>query len=280
MPQGVPFVTTYSSVRLINQVFHHHDRCLEIQIAGSAPLLYQVKDKEVLVNKYTALLIRPPHPHLPREVCGGGGVADKFCVLLDLGRCRRMLRGLNRDMRRFILRSGPEAYCTAPLGGSFSEIKIILNTITREFKRRPLGWEECVRFLGESLVVFLYRAFCGRHGKSPDGAEGDLREQITALIMRERDAGRDCLAAIAKRLGYSYSYTSFLCRKILGTSLREARSARQIETARQLLEGTSQQKIGIVAAQAGFADLPNFYHAFRKHTGSTPDEYRKFYQSH
>jgi len=280
MPPGAPLMVAYSSARMGPQVLHYHNNYLEIQIACSSPFLYQIGDKEVLVDKYTALIIRPPHCHILLGTVREKDAVDKFCVLLNLGRCRRMMHGLSGDMRRFIFRKDQEAFCKIPLGGSFYEIKTLLQTMIAEFKYRPLGWQECARAFGESLIVLIYRASCERHGEKQKGGDQNLRERIADSILRTHGRDQNSLAAIAKRLGYSYSYTSFLCHKIFGMSLRETRIACKIETAKQLLERTDNQKTGVVAEQAGFTDLPNFYHAFRKHTGSTPSEYRKFYQSH
>lgn len=79
---------------------------------------------------------------------------------------------------------------------------------------------------------------------------------------------------IARALGYTESYISHLFSDTMKTSIPDYINALRIENAKELLS-TTEMSVSDIVASLGFGSLRNFSRAFRKHTSSTPRDYRK-----
>ena len=79
---------------------------------------------------------------------------------------------------------------------------------------------------------------------------------------------------IAHALGYTESYISHLFSDTMKTSLPDYINALRIEDAKELL-GSTYMSMSQIAGNLGFGSLRNFSRAFRKHTSTTPNDYRK-----
>lgn len=65
----------------------------------------------------------------------------------------------------------------------------------------------------------------------------------------------------------------------LGRSIHEEILRVKIDAARRLL-AESDERIGVIAMRAGFADVAAFCHCFKRVTGQRPGEYRSLFRSH
>jgi len=82
------------------------------------------------------------------------------------------------------------------------------------------------------------------------------------------------LAGIAAQLNVSPAYLSGLFKKECGCTLTEYVNKKRVEYAIGLLHNTEKQ-VQTVAYESGFQDPNYFIRVFRKHTGMTPNQYRK-----
>lgn len=85
------------------------------------------------------------------------------------------------------------------------------------------------------------------------------------------------LETVAKFVGITPNYFSNLFHKFSNTPFQDYVIARRIELAEKMLsDETSNKSVLEIATLCGFNNTANFNKAFKKHTGITPREYRKF----
>jgi transcriptional regulator GlxA family with amidase domain len=82
------------------------------------------------------------------------------------------------------------------------------------------------------------------------------------------------LAAMASAAHFSKFHFLRLFRQAYGETPARYRSQARLERARVLLE-TTDRSITDICLDVGFASLPSFSGAFRKHTGRSPQHYRR-----
>ena len=83
---------------------------------------------------------------------------------------------------------------------------------------------------------------------------------------------------LAKMSGYSYDHFRHLFKNHTGVSPKKYIMDKKIEHAKMLLS-TSTLYITDISISCGFADISQFSILFKKYTGFTPSNYRKFYQN-
>lgn len=103
-------------------------------------------------------------------------------------------------------------------------------------------------------------------------ATGSMTERVIQEIVF-RDAGIPDLDSLAGRLAMSPRTLRRRLREE-GVSYRDIIARLQLDESVRLLQATA-VPIADIARQVGFDDLPNFYRAFRRWTGTTPGAYRE-----
>lgn len=91
-----------------------------------------------------------------------------------------------------------------------------------------------------------------------------IEENLAAVIS---------LQAIAKKYNYSVTYVSKLFKNITGSSLVSYIIEKRIGRAKQLMYENIE--IMQIAERVGYRNYSNFYKAFKKATGVSPEEYRR-----
>ena len=81
------------------------------------------------------------------------------------------------------------------------------------------------------------------------------------------------LSSLAKKSFYNPSYFSRIFKQRFGMSLSDYVRTKRIEHAMRLLTET-ELSVDEITARIGYADRSAFYHAFSKHAGMTPAEFR------
>lgn len=107
----------------------------------------------------------------------------------------------------------------------------------------------------------------------PDYAPmAELARRAKALIdAHGHDAVR--LRAELRRLGVSPGRLAAVFKQQYGAPPAQYRNQRRATRARDMLSGTDMSILDI-AAETGFSGLPAFYDFFKRHTGTTPRQYR------
>jgi len=114
------------------------------------------------------------------------------------------------------------------------------------------------------------------------GAPNDAGETVTtnvniqrALdIIRSGDGGELSLEGLSRRLGIHRVYFCRLFKQEVGVSFYRYVQRRRIETAKELLAGTTSRMYD-VAREAGFRSYDQFSVAFKRATGITPSDFRE-----
>ena len=100
-----------------------------------------------------------------------------------------------------------------------------------------------------------------------------LPYQIKSII--DNSANFDItLEDIEKKLYLSKSYIIHLFSKEFGTTPKQYIMQKRIEAAKVLLRG-SRSELSDIAEQLGFSSVQHFSSSFKKHTGKTPDSFRR-----
>lgn len=101
----------------------------------------------------------------------------------------------------------------------------------------------------------------------------------TALtFIRENYHNKIYISDLAAQVNLNEQYFCRLFKKALGYSPIEYINEYRIKQAKRLLEETNLQ-VTEVCLECGFNNLGNFFQEFRKHTGTTPLQYRKYIES-
>jgi AraC-like DNA-binding protein len=85
------------------------------------------------------------------------------------------------------------------------------------------------------------------------------------------------LSELSDHCGLSSTHVHRLFRRLLRMSPTEYLLALRLQEARRLLV-TTDQPLSVIAMDTGFFDQSHFTKRFRKMTGMTPIQYRKFFQ--
>ena len=93
------------------------------------------------------------------------------------------------------------------------------------------------------------------------------------LLNRDCD-GRISLSDLAQRVGLGPSRLSHLFKSHLNVTIRDFVRERRLAKAAELL-ATTEERISVICIRIGFRDVPNFNHAFKRHFGVAPREYRR-----
>ena len=117
----------------------------------------------------------------------------------------------------------------------------------------------------------------GRYFQERERTRTDARSYVVRRANRyiEEHLGSDVsLAGIGDWLGLSPAYLSRLYKDTAGISLNRYISDRRIRLAKKLLADES-MRMQTIAEKTGLRSASYFAHYFKKHTGYTPQEYRR-----
>lgn len=98
-----------------------------------------------------------------------------------------------------------------------------------------------------------------------------IREALALLEHRWHGAAR--VPELAAQLGLGVSHLEHLFKREVSMTISGFIRERRLAEAARLLSGT-EQRVCAISLAAGFPDLSNFNHAFKKRFGLSPREYR------
>jgi AraC-like DNA-binding protein len=102
----------------------------------------------------------------------------------------------------------------------------------------------------------------------------DRRIRSTIELLNRGCDGRISLSDLARRVGLGPSRLSHLFKSDLNVNIRDFLRERRLARAAELL-ATTEERIFVISTRSGFSDVANFNHAFKRHFGVTPREYRR-----
>jgi AraC-like DNA-binding protein len=142
---------------------------------------------------------------------------------------------------------------------------------------RPFRDAVVTRF-ADILVVEAVRAYLNEQANQVQSgwlaALRDLRVGQALALMHSQPDERWTVAALATRLAISRSAFAEKFSRLLGESPHRYLARLRLNIASQRLR-TTDDKISVIAASAGYKSLPAFSKAFKQELGVSPAEYRR-----
>jgi len=102
----------------------------------------------------------------------------------------------------------------------------------------------------------------------------DRRIRSTIELLNRGCDGHISLSDLAHRVGLGPSRLSHLFKNDLNVNIRDFVRERRLARAAELL-ATTEERISVICMRCGFRDVANFNHAFKRHFGLAPREYRR-----
>jgi AraC-like DNA-binding protein len=152
----------------------------------------------------------------------------------------------------------------------------------REISRRPLHWEEAVRFELLCVLVQLSREWWTSHaarGPAPSVSADRLAQIMPALSLVNAAPWRDVrVPEAAAACGLSLPGFHRIFRQTVGMTFGRFRQQARLSLAAHLLLNTN-RTVATVAAEVGFVDDSHLRRRFRAEYKCTPSQYRHRSQS-
>ncbi len=236
---------------------HHHD-FYEIYFFLGGDVEYRVEGKSYRLQKGDLLLINPMELHQPMAMSG--------CNTYE-----RIVLWINRD---YLAAQDIElSRCFAPTHKNllrpsreqFREIRAKIDNLIRERRDNALGSEACATGIFLQLMVELNRM--ALQADSQGQETQPLTTQVVAYIGRHYREPLS-LDGLAKSFFVSKYHLSHKFTQATGVSVYHYIVMKRLQAARQLLLDGHTPKDAFV--QSGFGDYANFYRAFHRAYGVTP----------
>lgn len=154
-------------------------------------------------------------------------------------------------------------------GAERDEIERLLADMQKENRE---GLPYCKKLI-ESYMSVLMTKLLRKTVMGNSAPYGGIWEELREYIDANLD-GELTLSALASKSFYNPSYFSRAFKQKMGMSLTEYVTKKRLELATRLLE-REDMPMERIAERCGFADRGAFYHAFQKHLGASPSEYRR-----
>lgn len=153
-------------------------------------------------------------------------------------------------------------------GDERREVEFIISAMIREYEAQEADAPRVIENYLSILFTKMLRKTAFPSSSEKQSVWDELREYIDCNLGDELT-----LSALAQKSFYNPSYFSRIFKQKFGASLSDYVRAKRIEQAMIRLVETDLSVDEIINC-VGYADRSAFYHAFSKHTGMTPAEYR------
>ena len=160
-----------------------------------------------------------------------------------------------------------------------NDIIVLLERILEEKKNNDIGSEFLRYLLMLELFVLLSRSLKMEWENSIMGKSGKLNEVIEAAVsfINNNYERNITLSDISRYVFLSRSYFAKAFKEIKGVSPIHYLLRIRVERAGELLVRTN-RKVSDIAFGVGFSNQQRFNEIFKKYTGMTPLQYRKFHR--
>ncbi|RKQ42687.1 AraC family transcriptional regulator [Roseivirga pacifica] len=177
----------------------------------------------------------------------------------------------NGKVAQFFRRASHKSFCQLP-EETFSRINSTLNTIFREAKEQQQGHLEAINALLDTFFIELIRN-ASENRPSTDKYEQERLEELQELLDKHIATEKQ-VSYYTGALNLSAFQLNSITKKVLGKTASELINEQVVLEARRQLLGTSNQ-VSQIAFSLGYDDPSYFIRFYKKHTGLTPEAYRK-----
>lgn len=161
------------------------------------------------------------------------------------------------------------------IGANTQEIKIILDEISNEYKKREKGYLQIMRAELMKILILIFRLYYQDKEKerSRNIFHHILVEQTVEYMKKYYAENLSC-DYLAKRAYLSSNYFSKIFHECTGYSIIQMLQKIRVEKAMELLQ-TTLLTVDQVAERVGYSDTKHFYYIFKKVVNCTPGQCRK-----
>jgi len=159
------------------------------------------------------------------------------------------------------------------------KIRQLIIEIENEMQNKKEEYQIVVRANILKIIVTLIRElnYCENDDKQKNSQIKHLETIKAAMNYINQNLDKEIsLNEIAKVVGLSPTYFSSLFKKVTTVSLWTYINSKRINLATHLIETNQQSTMLDIAMQCGFNNTANFNKAFKKYTGMTPMDYKKY----
>jgi len=128
-------------------------------------------------------------------------------------------------------------------------------------------------------ILDMYRAICESYQQNQEMKSMQFINLVVRYIQENSHDPKLTLDVIANQFSVSYFYLSRMFQEATGHSFTDILNKSRVKRAMQYLDETG-DTVQNVALKSGFTNLNTFLRAFRKDTGTTPNNYRKLNSGH
>ncbi len=166
--------------------------------------------------------------------------------------------------------------CFKLSSSTYPKINTLLTALFTEYQRRPIHFEDVIKSYLAILFTELARSVKAPSDSTPSTTSRTDPQRYHQLIelVESNYAMHKNAEFYADQLHFTVYQLNALTRQAVGKTCSTLLQERVLLEAKRLLLATSLQ-VNEIAYQLGFEDPSYFIRFFRKHTGSTPDAFRK-----
>ena len=251
---------------------HSHPGEVEIQYVFSGEGIYMINNKLYPVREGTLLLINKHEYHrisgvnkkkplfkacivFSTEIFTAYGELKQF-VVKTLAECRKKKIHLLQFEKNEAVETG-----------------MIVKGLQKDAAEKNSSWKESVVLEMGKLCVLIQKNLA-----RPQEAPKQIKNAIIqgCLDYIDKNIASDLsLKNLSTVTGLATNYLSAKFSVTAGISIKDYIIEKRISEAKKKLELNPEVKIIEIAFEAGFKDLSNFNHTFKKLTGYTPSDYRR-----
>ncbi len=256
----------YAVVRSVGyeSILRHSHEFVELVYVESGTAVQKINEESIYLQEGDMFVIAEPNiEHYIRPTCD----EDKF----------RLINVIFRpDFIAFDYSAIPSVTPVCVRGNPFM-VKMV-EMAMQEFENRRICVDEMIKGVLYFLLGNLARMHTnGFENRSHRNAKTQYVMQAARYIS-ENSSAKITLADIANHVGLSSGYLQKLFKKERNTSVIEYLLRYRVEQSCKLLIET-EKTISDISESIGFSDIKNFYYAFKKVIGMTPNEYRQTHRN-
>lgn len=153
------------------------------------------------------------------------------------------------------------------------QIEKQLDTVYKEYQKKEDGYQIVIKTRLIETFILLSRFYTAGKSKNPTSLSDEEMIESIALFLKEHYRQPITLVQLSQVYGLSVSSLTAKFKYHTGRTLINYKHSLQIDHACIGL-CNQKKKISTIALDCGFNDLSHFNRIFKKHTGTTPGNYR------
>lgn len=259
---------------------HYHILEIELQYIRSGSGAYFIKDRKYHLKDNSILIIHKGEIH--NYIKGNSLVSmDKVYLAFNPS----IFRNTQYTYKKLISRI---AECKKNFSHQVSfppeesqRADLIISNINSEWENKKLHYREAIVNLLLELFIIIHRSFSlsasgtSTHKKIESTVQDRLISKVISYIDKNYRNPLD-LATLSGVVFRSPYHLSHIFKDVTGFNFKEYLINKRIMKAKNLLESESDIKVISIAEDVGFSNLSTFNRDFKRLTGISPSEYRKF----